>query len=242
MQRVLQETVSARFREIRQRIAEAEVRSGRAAGSVRIVGAVKGVAVGQIVEAVRAGLYDLGENRIQEHESHRHAIEHCSGVLSSVPVIRWHFIGRLQSNKAARAVKCFDVIQSVDSVELVSRLDRLAGDIERRLLVFAEVNISSEETKGGIAPNGLPRLIESIKKAGNLTLGGLMTIGPLTDDNDRIRRAYDEMLILRDGIDPQLELSMGMSNDFVLAVACGATMVRIGTALFGPRRLKEVSV
>ena len=151
-------------------------------------------------------------------------------------------VGRLQSNKAAKAAALFDVIQSVENVKVAKKLASAATDLGKSLEVFIEVNTSGETAKGGVTPDGLMNLIGAIKTLPGIALNGLMTIGPLTDDRNRIKAAFDSLRELRDKTEEAnvrlttgWELSMGMSHDFHIAVATGSTMVRIGTAIFGPR-------
>jgi pyridoxal phosphate enzyme (YggS family) len=192
----------------------------------------KGVAAGRLRDALALGLTDLGENRVQEAES----------KVASLAGARWHMVGRLQSNKAARAVALFDEIHSVDSLALAERLDRLAGErgSSGRLPVYLQVNVDADAAKTGFAPPALEAAIGRLAALGALELRGLMTIGRIGPHDAEARatfRALRELSERLRAIEPQLGagLSMGMSDDFELAVEEGATVVRIGRALFGAR-------
>lgn len=203
----------------------------------------KTVPVGSIVEACRAGLLDLGENRVQEAASKRIEVEAAleqSGPPGSVRPL-WHLVGRLQSNKARRAAGLFDWIQSLDSARLADSLDRHAGDLGRRLDVLIEVNVSGEAAKAGVSPGEAVALVRHAAAKPGLAVRGLMTVGPRSGGAATARpgfRALARLLEEARAACPELplsELSMGMSGDFEAAIEEGATMVRLGTALFGPR-------
>lgn len=214
-----------RLRMVRDRIAEAALRSGRQVEEVRLLPVTKGVAVERIREAVSLGLSDFGENRVQEAREKAQAL---TGV-------RWHGIGRLQTNKASQAARLFVAVQSVDRARLARVLGGSAVRYGRNLEVLVEVNVSGEPEKGGVSPDGLAPLLEEVADTPGLDLRGLMTVGPRED----ARRAFAELRELRDrylrDYPGLVELSMGMSGDLEDAVAEGSTIVRIGTALFGPR-------
>lgn len=179
-----------------------------------------------IRDAYALGLRNFGENYVQEFEGKRDELADCTGA-------RYHFIGHLQSNKTKKAAEIFDVIQTVDSAKIARRLDAEAG--EAGLDVLIEVKLSIEPAKAGAAPGEVPPLVEAIRGCGNLRLLGLMTMPPWSDDAERSRPYFARLRELADqnGL-PQL--SMGMSHDFEVAIEEGATIVRVGTALFGPRR------
>lgn len=235
--------MSAKFTVVLEQVADAAVRVGRDPGSIRIVGVAKRQPNERIVSAVLQGLEEIGENRLQEAMQKRPVVEGLLKKADFNPArLKWHMVGRLQSNKAARAAQLFEVIQSVESVKVAKILSRTAGDFDKSLEVFIEVNVSGEATKGGVQPDELASLVDEIHSLPNLRLNGLMTLGPLTDDTLRIRAAFDRLSDLREEmrrVYPELtlkwELSMGMSGDFTAAIAAGATIVRIGTAIFGPR-------
>ena len=220
---------------VRARIARAAERAGRDPASVLLVGASKTVTAERLREAVRAGLSDLGENRVQE------AHEKIAALQGVAPRVRWHLIGHLQSNKAKLAASLFDWVHSVDSEALARELDRRAAEAGRRLTVLLEVNTSGEQSKFGVGPGDVLGLLQAVTACSALEPRGLMTVGPLTDDVEASRSAYRSLA--RSLADAQRafpgarldQLSMGMSADFEVAIEEGATMVRVGTALFGPR-------
>ncbi len=197
---------------------------------VRIVAVTKGHGPEAIKAAVAAGLGDIGENRVQEALAKQEA-------LAGVPVA-WHLIGTLQRNKAKHAVGRFALIHSVDRLELAAELDRRAavGGVQP---VLVQVNCSGEPQKGGVAPEGLPGLLEAMDALPHLQVRGLMTMSALTEDRDEQRRAFRLLRELREAAERDgrtlPELSMGMSADYEVAVEEGATMVRVGTVLFGER-------
>ena len=193
---------------------------------LRIVGITKTHPLGVVRAAIDAGLTILGESRVQEAEP----------KIAATPEAEWHLVGRLQSNKARRAVRAFAVIHSVDSSELLRRLDELAAEEGRPLRLLLQVNVSGEAAKAGHAPDDLAR-VEPPRAA---ALVGLMTIAPMGVAPDAARAIFRRLRELRDGLEDRIgqalpELSMGMSADAEAAAAEGATLVRIGTALFGPR-------
>lgn len=223
------------------RIAAACARVGRDPAEVRLVAVSKTVPVERLRDAVAAGLTDLGENRVQEGEAKR------PEVIGAT----WHLIGPLQSNKARRALEAFDVIQSVDGVELAQRLDRLAREVRDAgpaapYPVLLQVNVDADPAKAGFAPDALPAALEAIAALDALEVRGLMTIGRFTTDPDvarptftALRRLSEALRAAHAGLGPAL--SMGMTDDFEVAVEEGATIVRIGRALFGERASPRVS-
>ena len=217
-----------RLAEVRGRIAAAAGRSGRPAGAVRLIGASKTVPAARLAVAVAAGLADLGENRVQEAEEK---------IPVVVPRPRWHLIGHLQSNKARRAAALFDCIQTVDSARLGLALERHLAELDRPapLDVLVEVNVSGEAAKHGAAPGDALALVASLRReCPRLAVRGLMTVGPLVAEPDLARPAYRLLASLARSAGLH-ELSMGMSGDFEVAIEEGATMVRVGSALFGAR-------
>ncbi len=174
----------------------------------------------------------FGENRVQEAETKRK-----SYGQSRVP---WRLIGHLQANKARKAIELFDSIDSIDSIELAQRLNRIAGEFHKVMPVLIEVNTSGETSKSGIEPENFSQLLDFIVTQENLRLDGLMTVGPITDDEKKIRTAFAILRTLNENARTSTGLtlpilSMGMSDDFELAILEGSTMIRIGTLLFGPR-------
>ena len=225
-----------RLESVRARIRAAAERVGRDPSTVRLIGASKTVPAGILVQAVRAGLADLGENRVQEAEA-KAPLLRADLTDGAGPV--WHLIGHLQSNKARKAVALFDWIHSVDSPRLADGLDRIAQELGRVPQVLIEVNTSGEASKEGVEPGDAAALIAHVAGLGSLRLAGLMTIGPLQGDP---RPAFRLLRRLRDeaGLPERLvELSMGMSGDFEAAIEEGSTMVRVGSALFGARTRQE---
>lgn len=221
-----------RLARIRDRMAEAAKRSGREPDAVTLLAVTKGFGVEAAQSAFALDLVDLGENRVQEAEGK-------IAAMGKGP--RWHLIGHLQTNKAKRAVQLFDAIHSVDSLRLAEDLARRAAAEGRRLRCYVEVRTTGESTKSGVAPEEAYALVERMRSLAPLRVAGLMTMGPLHGGPDGARSSFRTLRRLRDeGIDRGVldagaGLSMGMSDDFEVAVEEGATIVRIGTALFGPR-------
>lgn len=226
------ETLAARRGAVLARISEAAARVGRDPSSVTLVAISKTVPAADLVAAVDAGLERLGENRVQE------------GVAKAplVPGASWELVGPLQSNKARRALETFARVQSVDSLELAGRLDRIAADLALpgRFPILLQVNVDDDAAKAGFDPIELERVLPEILGLPMLRVEGLMTIGRLVTDPEEARSTFRSLRSfaerLRDsqpGLGP--ELSMGMSNDYAVAVEEGATIVRVGRALFGER-------
>ena len=229
-----------RLEAINQRIAAACHRAGRDFFDVTLVAVSKTVAPDRIRQAIEAGVRTLGENRIQEAASKIPVLEDVVKPNN----VEWHLIGHLQSNKARRAVELFSTIQSVDSYKLAARLDAIAGEFGKRLPIFVEVNLGGEDAKAGIETGEVLPLCEQVSKLANLELRGLMAVPPFLDDAEQVRPFFRQLRRLRDearqtGIvgEQFADLSMGMSNDFEVAIEEGATLVRVGTALFGAREL-----
>jgi PLP dependent protein len=224
--------IRGRLDEVRGRIARAAERAGRDPRSVVLVGVIKTVPEELIREVVSLGLADLGESRVQEAEAHVGAVGREAA--------RWHMIGHLQRNKAGRSVELFDRVQGVDSVGLAEALSRRAVAAGRRLPVLVEVNVTGEATKFGAAPDAVLGLLERVVELPGLAIDGLMTVGAPVATPGEARPGFARLRALRDETERALglrlpELSMGMSGDFEVAVEEGATMVRVGTALFGER-------
>jgi pyridoxal phosphate enzyme (YggS family) len=229
------ETISERLAAVRLQIAAAAARSNRAPEEVTLVVVSKTHPPDMVRDAIAAGVTDLGENRIQE------ADEKIAAVGRTVA--RWHLIGHLQSNKARRAVTLFDLIHSLDSAELAQRLDRMCEKEGRaELPVLIQLNLAGEETKSGIAVRELPKIVEAVTAGKHLRLRGLMTVPPFFAESEMARPLFRRLRELRDELKAQGvfaagpgELSMGMTHDFPVAIEEGATLVRIGTAIFGER-------
>lgn len=219
-----------------ERIASAAARSGRSAEDVRLVAVSKTHPPDLIRDAIAAGVRSFGENKVQEAE----------GKIAEVgrDAAEWHLIGHLQSNKVRKAIQLFDVIQSVDSTELAARLERICNEEGRsQLSVFIQVDLAGETTKSGVAEDDLPKLVSYLRECERLKLDGLMIIPPFFDDPESSRPYFQSLRVLRDRMAAEGaftggrgELSMGMSHDFEVAIEEGATIVRIGTAVFGERR------
>jgi pyridoxal phosphate enzyme (YggS family) len=216
------------------RIARAAERAGRDPSSVRLVGVTKGVALPAIREAVEAGLRDLGENRVQEALEKMAPDAAWSWGNSARPA--WHLIGRLQSNKVRAAVGRFDLIHSVDSLRLGLAIDDAAARAGVVQHVLIQVNVGREPQKGGVAPEELESLWTALGSCRHVRVDGLMAIPPPTPDLEQVRPFFQELRRLG-GVVGAVEYSMGMSGDFETAVEEGATIVRVGTAIFGPRRV-----
>ena len=225
-----------RLERIRGLVADAARRAGRDPAEIRLIGASKTVPVETLITAIRCGLRDLGENRVQEAEAKiDRVLEASEGGRPA-----WHLIGPLQSNKAARAARRFDRVHSVDRAEIAHALARHAGAAGRRLPVLIEVNVSGERSKFGVAPGQLEALVTEVAALRELELDGLMTLGPTPGTGQEARPAFARLRELRERAERSCgcrlpELSMGMSGDFEAAIEEGSTMVRIGTALFGAR-------
>jgi len=214
------------------RIARACARSGRDPANVTLVAVSKTVPADALRDAVAAGLDLLGENRVQE----------AATKVPEVPGARWHLVGPLQSNKAHPALDVFDAIESVDSVKLARRLDRLVPDTRpgRRYPILVQVNVDLDPAKAGFAPDGVDAAMAELVTLPHLEIGGLMTVGRFSSDRDEARRTFAGLRELSERCRsrwPELgpELSMGMSDDFEVAIEEGATIVRVGRALFGER-------
>lgn len=227
------EIAAARDR-IKERIEQACRRSRRDAADVRMIAVSKTIRAERLRAAVSVGIDTFGENRVQE----------AADKVGLVPGAAWHLIGPLQSNKARRAIETFGTIQSVDSVNLASKLDRISGELRPgdRFPVLLQVNVDADPAKAGFAPEEIAALLPEILELPNLQIDGLMTVGRLHHDSTEarttfagLRRLSDDLRARQAGLGP--DLSMGMSDDFEIAVEEGATMVRIGRVLFGARSL-----
>jgi len=216
---------------VRERIEKAARKAGRDSNEIELVAVSKTVETDRIKEAIGAGIAILGENYVQEAQK---KIEEIGRPVS------WHFIGHLQSNKAKYAVRLFDMIHALDSVSLAEELNRRAVQSDRVMKVMIEVNLSKEVTKFGTDEEMMLNLAKKIQRLRHLSLEGLMTMPPYFDSPEMSRPYYIALRELKgkmaeEGV-PMRELSMGMSSDFEIAVEEGATYVRVGTAIFGPRK------
>lgn len=219
---------------IKERIDTAARRSGRDAGSVRLVAVSKTVGISRIREAVEAGQLLFGENYVKD------AVEKIGGLG---PELSWHFIGNLQTNKARLAAELFDVVETVDRAKLAFALNKHLMELDRSMHALVQVNVGAESQKSGVMPDKLEELLVEIKSCSALQVTGLMAIPPFSDNPEETRPYFS---MLRElgyalvekgllGINAPLELSMGMSGDFEVAIEEGATLVRVGSALFGER-------
>ncbi len=224
-------TIKENLLRVRERIERAAQKAGRDPREIKLVAASKTVEVARIKEAVEAGVSILGENYVQEAQK---KIEALGKPVS------WHFIGHLQSNKAKYAIRLFDVIHSIDSIPLAEELNRRAEQSDRVVKVMIEVNLSKEATKFGTDEERMLNLARRIQTFKHLSLEGLMTMPPYFDSPEMSRPYYVALRELKErmtkGGIPMKELSMGMSNDFEIAIEEGATYIRVGTAIFGPRK------
>jgi pyridoxal phosphate enzyme (YggS family) len=230
----MESTVRDNIARIRNIIADAALRSGRKASDVRLMAVTKTVDDDRIMEAIKAGVDIIGESYIQEA---KRKIEKMGRP------IEWHMIGYLQSNKAKYAVRLFDMIHSVDRMDLALELDRRSKAISLVMKVLIEVNISGEETKSGVPYKEVIQLIRDVSALNNLSIQGLMTMPPWFDDPEDARPYFVSLRELRDKIIAESisrvemrELSMGMSGDYEVAVEEGATIVRVGRSIFGERQ------
>jgi hypothetical protein len=230
------EALRGRIADVRRRIELAARRAGRAPEDITLVAVSKTQPALMLKLALEAGLRDFGENRVQESDEKIREVGRESA--------RWHLIGHLQANKARRAVLLFDFIHSLDSVALAGRLDRLCVEEGREELpVLIQVDLAGEETKSGASEEELPELVAAVAAAERLSLRGLMTLPPFFEEAERARPFFQRLRELRDALGSGMafgatrtgELSMGMSHDFEIAIEEGASMVRVGTALFGER-------
>jgi pyridoxal phosphate enzyme (YggS family) len=220
--------ITDNLRMVKEKVDAAARRVGRSPSEIRLIGVSKTHPAAVLRDAIEAGISALGENKVQEAEGKILAIGRNA--------VEWHLIGHLQSNKARKAVQLFDVIHSVDSKNLAQRLERTCVEDEREsLAVLIQVDLAGEETKSGTAESDLPTLIDYLKTCDRLKLKGLMILPPFFDDPEATRPYFKRLREIRDELLPGGELSMGMSNDFEVAIEEGATMVRVGTAIFGRR-------
>jgi pyridoxal phosphate enzyme (YggS family) len=228
----MEEAVRDRVARVLERVANAESRSGRPAGAVRLIAVSKTHPVEMVAEAREAGLTVFGENYVQEAE----------GKVRAFPDAEWHLIGKLQANKVKKAVSLFGWIQTVDSERLLAEISRRCVEAGRTLAVLVEVNLAGEGSKAGIAPEGIPALLSAAAGLPGITVRGLMAIPPMTEDPEesrphfaRLREMLGRYASIGGAEVRMTELSMGMSSDFEAAIEEGATMVRVGTAIFGSR-------
>lgn len=228
--------IAANLRRVRERIARACERAGRDPQAVRLVGISKTFPVDRARAAAAAGLTDLGENRVQE------ALEKVAAT-ADLTNLTWHLVGHLQSNKARRAAETLGWLHSLDSVALLQRVDRAAAAAGNRPRLLVQVDLAGEQTKHGAPPDRVRQILDAAAACQAASVEGLMLLPPWSADPEQTRPWFQRLRALRDalladGVPRQRlrELSMGMSHDFEAAIEEGATIVRVGTAIFGPRR------
>ena len=227
--------VRTNLRTVLDSIERAAQKAGRSGSSVKLVAVSKTIGVEPIRQAMAAGAMALGENKVQEASSKR--------PLLSELAVEWHLIGSLQKNKANRAAEIFDWIESLDDFELAARLDRACEHLNKRIPVLIQVNVGREASKSGIAEEEAADFAGRVSAFKHLEVRGLMAIPPYTEDPEESRPHFIRLRKISERIESQRltgismkELSMGMSHDFPVAIAEGATLVRVGTAIFGPRQ------
>jgi hypothetical protein len=228
--------IAQNVRTIRERIAKAAAKCGRLPDEITLLAISKTFPKESIIQAAEAGLHRFGENRVQEAEG---KIPH----LAEIQELEWHLVGHLQTNKAKRAAELFDVVHSLDNVKLAIKLNQASLDAGKVLSVLLQVDLGGEETKYGAEPARIPEMIEQISALRGLRLNGLMTIPPYIENAEQVRPYFARLRETRDVLESERpgclglkHLSMGMSHDFEQAIQEGATIVRIGTAIFGVRQ------
>jgi PLP dependent protein len=228
-------SIAHNIQEIRERIANAAAGCGRSPGEIQLLAVSKTFPVESISHAIHAGLRQFGENRVQEAEGK-------ILYFKETTTLQWHLVGHLQSNKARRAAELFDVIHSIDSLHLAQKLNEASREIGKTLSVLLQVDLGGEETKFGAEPGRIREIASAISGLKELRLDGLMTMPPYFEDPEKVRPYFAGLRELRETLESeqpgclgQQHLSMGMSHDFEAAIQEGATIVRIGTAIFGLR-------
>jgi pyridoxal phosphate enzyme (YggS family) len=228
--------IAENLNSVRNRVERAAAACGRSPESIRLIAICKTFPVELISEAMDAGQLRFGENRIQEAEP---KIRH----FGSRTGLEWHMVGHLQSNKARRAAELFHVIHSVDSARLAQKLSQAANELGKVISVLVQIDLGLEKTKFGAPLSEAPSLIEAVHSLPGLKLDGLMSLPPYFEDPERTRPFFSELRKLADRLEEKApgclgerQLSMGMSHDFEVAISEGATMIRVGTAIFGERR------
>jgi pyridoxal phosphate enzyme (YggS family) len=237
----IEQEVASRAAEIRERMAAAAGRAGRDPADVTLVGVCKRQPVERVAAGIRAGVHDLAENYVQEARERRTALEQHFAGEGLPEALRWRLIGHLQRNKAAAAARLFDWIDTLDRESLAAALDKRAAAEQRVLALCVQVNISGEQQKSGVTPEALPELLRRCAPLSHVAVRGLMTVPAAVPDPEQSRPAFAQLRELRDSLrgceggEELAQLSMGMSSDFEVAIEEGATLVRVGTALFGAR-------
>ena len=228
--------IARNIQSIRERIADAAAQCGRSPEDIILLAISKTFPKELIARAAEAGIQRFGENRVQEAEGK-------IPQLTGIPGLEWHLVGHLQTNKARSAAELFDVIHSLDSVKLGAKLNEASLETGKKLSVLLQVDLGGEETKFGADPSEIPEIVESMRKFTSLRLNGLMTIPPYFGNPEEVRPYFAKLRELAEKLESeqsgclgQRHLSMGMSHDFEQAILEGATILRIGTAIFGERR------
>ncbi len=215
------------YKKLLENIEVAAARAGRDPQDIQLIAVTKYVGLNEVKEAAKVGIKDFGENRVQEADE----------KIKQFPGLNWHFIGHLQSNKAKDVLPYYTMIHSLDRLSLAKALQRCGERFNLTANVLVQVNTSGEESKFGLAPDEFPRFLEKIKSYDRLRVRGLMTMAPFYDDPEAVRPFFRELRYLRDQYSSNefdLEhLSMGMTNDYMIAIEEGATIIRVGSALFG---------
>ncbi|MEO5753541.1 MAG: YggS family pyridoxal phosphate-dependent enzyme [Chthoniobacterales bacterium] len=225
------DSIAENLARVQERIAEAATRAGRSAEEIELVAISKTHAAEKVQAAAEAGQILFGESRVQE----------ARAKIPLLPLrLRWHFIGHLQKNKIRHALPLFEFFHGVDSLALAEDMERIAGEAGLQPRVLLEVNVAGEASKHGFSPEALRRDLEAVLLLGRLTVEGLMTIPPLAPEAEGSRRYFAALRELRDAFEAEFnlklpQLSMGMSGDYPVAIEEGATLVRVGTAIFGDR-------
>ncbi len=229
--------IAANLAQVREKIEAAADRAGRPLEEIKLVAVSKTIALPQIEKALPAGIEILGENKVQEAKAKHAAIGRQ---------VEWHLLGHLQTNKVKDAAAIFDLIHSMDSLRLAREIDKRAAQAGKTISVLLEINLAGEETKSGISPEKLPYFLDELAPFPYISVQGLMCIPPYTEDPKDVRPYFRQLTELFHKVEackpPQINmtyLSMGMSRDFEIAIEEGANMVRIGTAIFGPRKQKD---
>lgn len=237
-------TIAENLERVREQVARSVQSAGRSPGDVRLVAVSKTVPPDAILEAYRAGIHEFGENRVEEASEKIPELRKQVGESTSGPNVRWHLVGHLQRRKARDAIALFDVIQSVDTVRLAETLSRQANAHGKNIPVLLQVNVGRDPQKSGFAAeprDAFLREVETVLALPGVQVEGLMTIGPLVTDAEQGRPTFRALCLLREFLAARYEpsdwreLSMGMSEDFPVAIAEGATIIRIGRAIFGER-------
>jgi pyridoxal phosphate enzyme (YggS family) len=223
--------IEENLKQVKDRIAAAAMQAGREPDEITLVAVSKTFPAEAISAAVEYGVTDIGESRIQDAEPKISALGN---------IAKWHMIGHIQTNKVKKAIKMFDLLQSVDSMKLAEEINRRAGQMDKVVECLVEINSSGEESKYGISPDDTFEFLERLKGLPNVIPVGLMTIGPFIDDQQIIRHAFrmtkELFFEIKKMVGDEFSiLSMGMSDDFEIAIEEGSNMVRVGTAIFGPR-------